>query len=51
MKKQTLGRMILSLRKTKGMTQLELAEKMGGGTDKVVSKWEGKFPKQKDIKK
>lgn len=39
MKKQTLGMMISSLRKGKGMTQLELAEKMGV-TDKAVSKWE-----------
>ena len=39
MKKQTFGRMISSLRKEKGMTQLELAEKMGV-TDKAVSKWE-----------
>lgn len=39
MKKQTLGMMISSLRKDKGMTQLELAEKMGV-TDKTVSKWE-----------
>lgn len=39
MKKQTLGMMISSLRKDKGMTQLELAEKMGV-TDKAVSKWE-----------
>lgn len=31
--------MISSLRKKKGMTQLELAEKMGV-TDKAVSKWE-----------
>ena len=31
--------MISSLRKAKGMTQLELAEKMGV-TDKDVSKWE-----------
>ena len=29
MKKQTLGMMISTLRKEKGMTQLELAEKMG----------------------
>ena len=39
MKKQTFGQMISSLRKEKGMTQLELAEKMGV-TDKAVSKWE-----------
>lgn len=39
MKKQTLGMMIASLRKDSGMTQLELAEKMGV-TDKAVSKWE-----------
>ncbi|MDO4600917.1 MAG: helix-turn-helix transcriptional regulator [Eubacteriales bacterium] len=37
--KKTLGTMISSLRKDKGMTQLELAEKMGV-TDKAVSKWE-----------
>lgn len=39
MKNQTLGSMIASLRKEQGMTQLELAEKMGV-TDKAVSKWE-----------
>jgi len=39
MNKQTLGMMIASLRKEKGMTQLELAELMGV-TDKAVSKWE-----------
>ena len=39
MKKQTLGMMIASLRKESGMTQLELAERMGV-TDKAVSKWE-----------
>ena len=37
--KKTLGMMISSLRKDKGMTQLELAEKIGV-TDKAVSKWE-----------
>lgn len=39
MKKQTLGNMIANLRKEQGMTQLDLAEKMGV-TDKAVSKWE-----------
>lgn len=39
MKKQTLGMMITSLRKEKGLTQLELANMMGV-TDKAVSKWE-----------
>lgn len=39
MSKKTLGMMISSLRKEKGMTQIELAEKMGV-TDKAVSKWE-----------
>ena len=39
MEKKTLGMMIASLRKENGMTQLELAEKMGV-TDKAVSKWE-----------
>lgn len=37
--KKTLGTIIQELRKAQGMTQLELAEKMGI-TDKAVSKWE-----------
>lgn len=37
--KKTLGAVIAQTRKEKGMTQLELAEKMGV-TDKAVSKWE-----------
>ncbi len=39
MKKQTMGMTIASKRKEAGMTQLDLAEKMGV-TDKAVSKWE-----------
>ena len=39
MKKETLGMMISAMRKEKGMTQSELAAKMGV-TDKAVSKWE-----------
>ena len=37
--KRTLGTRIAELRKQRGMTQLDLAEKMGV-TDKAVSKWE-----------
>ncbi len=39
MSNKNLGEMISSLRKEKGMTQNELAEKMNV-TDKAVSKWE-----------
>ena len=39
MKKETMGTMIAAKRRELGMTQLELAEKMGV-TDKAVSKWE-----------
>ena len=39
MRKNTMGMMIASKRKELGMTQLDLAEKMGV-TDKAVSKWE-----------
>lgn len=39
MKEQTFGSMLARLRREQGMTQLELAEKMGV-TDKAVSKWE-----------
>lgn len=39
MEKQTLGTMIAAMRKDSGMTQLELAQRMGV-TDKAVSKWE-----------
>ena len=37
--KETLGKRIARLRREKGMTQLDLAERMGV-TDKAVSKWE-----------
>lgn len=39
MTKQTMGDLIAALRKERGMTQKDLAEKMNV-TDKAVSKWE-----------
>ena len=39
MSNKSIGEIINSLRKAKGMTQNELAEKMNV-TDKAVSKWE-----------
>ena len=39
MERETFGKRIAHLRRENGMTQLELAEKMGV-TDKAVSKWE-----------
>ena len=56
MKDKSLGKMIAELRKEKGMTQLDLANKMGV-TDKAVSKWErdlsypdiGSFPHLAEI--
>lgn len=39
MNNNAFGEMVSHLRKERGMTQLELAEKMGV-TDKAVSKWE-----------
>lgn len=39
MQKQSMGNLIAELRKARGMTQKDLAEKMNV-TDKAVSKWE-----------
>lgn len=39
MTQQSFGSIVSALRKQKGMTQLDLAQKMGV-TDKAVSKWE-----------
>ena len=39
MNKQPMGNLITQLRKSKGMTQKDLADKMNV-TDKAVSKWE-----------
>ncbi len=39
MENQSIGKKIAELRKTKGWTQLELAEKLNV-SDKAVSKWE-----------
>lgn len=39
MEKKTFGNLVTQLRKAKGMTQADLAAKMGI-TDKAVSKWE-----------
>ena len=39
MEQEKIGKFILQLRKEKGMTQKELAEKLGV-TDRAISKWE-----------
>ena len=39
MNNEKIGKFILELRKQKGMTQKELAEKVGV-SDKTISKWE-----------
>ena len=42
-----IGKYIASKRKSLGMTQKQLAEKLGM-SDKSVSKWSEEFPKVKD---
>ena len=39
MDQENIGKFILELRREKGLTQIELANKLGV-TDKAVSKWE-----------
>ena len=49
MDNQKLGIFITELRKEKGLTQAQLAQKLNV-TDKAVSKWERGVPQQKDIR-
>ena len=39
MDQENIGKFILELRREKGLTQMELADRLGV-TDKAVSKWE-----------